>query len=227
VPRRSSSTVLIATIGAGAVLLVIVVALVVSRPAPVTTATIDRSAVSVSTTTALPVSSWVLPEGGLAVDLPVPLAPSVPPSVPAPFVSAAAYEGASEGRRYVVATFAVHPAYRWEDTGRAFIDAVDTIGAEHGFTVISRSAGAFDQLPSGSFTFVASRGPGESDADFERRTDGDPTGEGIAVIDGNHLYLVAVAGESLKQAQFGQVRDSITVTSTPPAPAAPIGSPPG
>jgi hypothetical protein len=90
---------------------------------------------------------------------------------------------------------------------------------------VSRSAGAFEELPSSSFTLVESRRPDESDAAFEVRTEGEATGEGIAVIDGNHLYLVAVRSDSLAHAQFRQVRDSLTVTSTPPTTAAPVELP--
>lgn len=229
VARPSRSGLVVAAFAAGAVLLVIVVALVLTRPAPVTTATIDRSAASFTTTTALAVTPWLLPEGGLTVDLPTTLAPSAPPSVPVPFVSATAYRGAADGRTYVVANFAVHPDYRWEDTGRAFIDAVDTVASEHGLTVVSRSAGAFEELPSSSFTVVESRRPDESDAAFQARKDGTATGEGIAVIDGNRLYLVIATSDSLARAQFRQIRDSITVSSVvtpdvPPVTVAPDAS---
>jgi GNAT superfamily N-acetyltransferase len=194
-------------------LLVVVLAVVLvgrgEEPVPVATA--DLSDVSITTTTRLPLTPWVLPEGGLKVDLPTPLEPAVAPDVPAPFVAAVAYGGAADGREYLVASLAVHPAYKWEDLGRALIDAVDGLGAQHGFTVVSRNAGAFKAMSSSRFTFVAARGPTETEAEFAARTEAPATGEGIALVTGNHLYVVLVKGQSLPQAHFTPVLESIVV----------------
>jgi hypothetical protein len=211
-PTPNRTVPIVVGCGVLAVLVVIVAIVLVGRgDEAVPVATADRTDVSITTTTRLPVTPWVLPEGGLKVDLPTVPEPAVAPDVPAPFVSAVAYAGAADGREYVVASLAVHPAYKWEDLGRALIDAVDGIGAQHGFTVVSRKSGAFKEMSSSRFTFVASRGPAETEAEYTARTEAPATGEGVAVVTGNHLYVVLVKGQSLPQAHFTPVLESIVV----------------
>jgi hypothetical protein len=211
VPKPDRTLAIVGAVG-GIAVVVVLLAVVLLRggdPVPVTTA--DRSSATFTTTTALTATAWTLPEGGFKVDLPTTLEPAPAPEVPAPFVSGAAYRGAVDGREYLVVSLAVHPAYKWEDIGRAMIDAEDGLGAQHGFAVVSRSAGAFKEMSSSRFTFVAARGPTETEAEFATRKEGPPTGEGIALVRGNHLYVVLVKGESLPHAHFEPVLESIVV----------------
>jgi hypothetical protein len=214
-PTPNRTVPIVAGAGALAVLVVVLALVVFGRGEEPAVTTADRSTPgTLATTTTLAVAAWALPEGGLTVDLPAPLAPVPPPAVAAPFVEAVAYGGTADGRTYLVARMAVHPAYEWEDLGRAMIDAEDVLGAHTGFSVVARSSGAFDEMSSNTFSVVDARGPAESEADYQARREGEPTGEGIALVRGNDLYVVLVRGTSVRQAQFSQIRDSIVVSQT-------------
>lgn len=211
-PKPNRTVPIVAAAGGVAVVVVLLAVVLLGGggdPAPVTTA--DRTPSSFTTTTKLAVTPWALPEGGFKVDLPTALAPTTAPDVPAPFLTGVAYTGALDGREYLVASLEVHPAYKWEDIGRAMIDAEEVLGAQHGFAVTGRTAGAFKEMSSSRFTVVAAQGPTETEADFAARKDAAPTGEGIALVTGNHLYVVLVKGTSLAQAQFPTVLESIVV----------------
>ena len=210
-PNPSRTPLLVAIGGIVAIALVVLALVVVGRGDTPAATTAERPQASFTTTTALAVTPWALPEGDFKVDLPIPLAAAPTPEVPFPFVSGVAYTGGVDGREYVVAALAVHPAYEWEDIGRAMIDVEDSLGAQHGFTVISRSAGAFKEMSSSRFTFVAPRAPDETEAAFAARKEGPASGEGIAFVTGNHLYVVLVKGQTLGQANFAPVLDSIVV----------------